>query len=100
MVHLIVAVDEAKRRRTERLWNVPLVKEAYLTVEVRPSSSGTRASVYYGFKHTIPMAARIAMPIFIRSMKRHAEADMRGLKAFCEAEARGSAGQPEVPERA
>ena len=100
MVHLIVAVDEATRRRTERLWNVPLVKEAYFTVEVRPSSSGTRAGVYYGFKHAIPMAARIAMPIFIRSMKRHAEKDMQGLKAFCEAEARGSAGQPEAPERA
>ncbi|MEX0801481.1 MAG: DUF2652 domain-containing protein [Dehalococcoidia bacterium] len=88
MVHRIVAVDEATRRQTERLWNVPFVKEAYFTFEARPSSSGTRAGVYYGFKHNIPIAARIAMPIFLRTMKRHAEADMEGLKAFCEAEAR------------
>lgn len=100
MVHLTVAVDEATRRRTERLWNVPFIKEVYFTIEARPSSSGTRAGVYYGFKSDIPIAARIAMPVFLPMMKRHAEADMQGLKAFCEAEAHGLAAGREAAETA
>jgi hypothetical protein len=88
VVHLIVAVDEAGRRRTERLWNVPFVKEAYFTYQVKPSPSGTLAGVYYAFGPGIPIAVRMAMPVLIRRMKKHVEADMRGLKAFCEAEAR------------
>ena len=88
MVHLVVAVDEAGRRRTERLWNLPLVNEAYFTVEAKPSSSGTRAAIYYSFKTGIPIAGQIAKSIFIRNTKGHAERDMQGLKAVCEAEVR------------
>ena len=88
MVHLVVAVDEAGRRRTERLWNLPLVNEAYFTVEAKPSSSGTRAAIYYSFKTGIPIAGQIAKSIFIRNTRGPAERDMQGLKSFYEAEVR------------
>ena len=88
MVHLTVAVDEKARRITDRLWNMPLVNEAYQTSELKASPTGTRAAVYYSFKSDIPIAGQIARSIFIRTSKRHAEHDMQGLKAFCEAEVR------------
>lgn len=100
MVHLTVAIDEATRRRTERVWIMPLVKDTYITMEAKPSPSGTRASLYAAFKPGIPIVSHIAMPIFIRMMKRDVEKDMRGLKAFCEAEARGSAAGREAAETA
>ena len=88
MVHLRVAVDETGRRTTDRLWNVPLVNEAYLTFEAQASPMGTRAAVYYSFTSNIPIAGQIARSIFIRTSKRHAEDDIQGLKALCEAEVR------------
>ncbi len=100
MVHLIVAVDETARRRTDRLWNVPFVKEAYLTLEAKPSSLGTKFTCYYSFQPGVPIAGQIAKSVFIRNTKRHAEADVQGLKALCEAEAHGLATGREVTETA
>jgi hypothetical protein len=88
MVHLRVAFDEAGRRCTDRLWNVPLVNELYQTWEAEPSALGTKFSFYYALTPRLPIAGRIAKPLFLRKCRKQAERDVQGLKALCEAEAR------------
>jgi hypothetical protein len=86
MIHLKVAVDETGRRCTDRLWNVPPVDEMYQTWEAKQSPSGTKFSFYYSIKSNVPIAGGIAKAFFVRSCRQHAERDVQGLKALCEAE--------------
>jgi hypothetical protein len=89
MIHLVVAHDEEGRRHTDRLWNVPFVNEAYIGCEIRPSPQGTKALYYFSLRPGLPIAGNISKSRFLRASKKHAEDDLRGLKAICEAEVRG-----------
>jgi hypothetical protein len=91
MIHLVVAHDEAGRRKTDRLFNVPFVNEAYIGFEARPSSLGTKALCYFSLKSGMPIAGHISKSRYLRQSRKHAEDDLRGLKAVCEAEVRGEA---------
>ncbi len=88
MIHLVVAHDEEGRRRTDRLWNVPFVNEAYIGFEARPCPLGTKVLNYFSLKPGLPIAGNISKSRFLRDSKKHAEDDLRGLKAVCEAEVR------------
>jgi hypothetical protein len=89
MIHLVVAHDEAGHRRTDRLWNVPFVNEAYIGFEARPCSLGTKVFYYFSVRPGLPIAGNISKSRFLRNSMKHAEDDLRGLKAVCEAEVRG-----------
>ena len=89
MIHLVVAHDEEGRRQTHRLWNVPFVNEAYIGFEARPCPLGTKVLHYFSLKPGLPIAGNISKSRFLRNSKKHAEDDLRGLKAVCEAEVRG-----------
>ena len=91
VIHLVVAHDETGRRNTQRLWNLPLVNEGYLTFEVKPSPIGAICNMLVSFTSSLPIADEAAKSIFVRNFKRHAEADLQGLKAFCEAEVQSKA---------
>jgi len=50
VVHLRVAVDDQSRRATDRLWNVPFVREMYQTWEVRAVATGALFSFHYALR--------------------------------------------------
>jgi len=89
MIHLIVANDDEGRRQTHRLWNVPFVNEAYIGFELKPCSLGTKALHYFSLKPGMPIAGHFSKSRYLRASRKHAEDDLRGLKAVCEAEVRG-----------
>ncbi len=91
MIHLRVALDKEGLRGTDRLWNVPFVKEMYQTWEVRPSAVGARFTFHYALRPGIPMEEGVEKSDFVEMMRQHAEGDAEGIKAVCEAEARGGA---------
>jgi hypothetical protein len=94
MVHLRVAFDESGRRMTDRLWNVPFVKEVYLTWQVEPSAVGTKFSFHYALRPGVPIADGIEKSTFLSAIRLHGEGDVQGLKAFCEAEVRAQDREP------
>ena len=93
VTHLTVAVDENRRRSTDRLWNVPLVHEMYLGFEVAPSAAGTKLSFHYALRSGVPIDEGIEKSDFFAIVRQRAEGDAQGLKALCEAEARALEGE-------
>ena len=92
MVHLTVAVDaDGCYRRTDRLWNVPVVRELYQTFEVRPSAIGTTFSFHYALRPGVPIPEGAARSDVFAAVRAHAEGDVQGLKEVCEAELRARA---------
>jgi hypothetical protein len=87
VVHLTVAVDEARHRSTDRLWNVPVAHEMYLGFEVAPSAAGTKFSFHYALRSGVSIDEGIAKSDFFAVVRQRAEGDAQGLKALCEAEA-------------
>jgi len=88
VIHLTVAVDETRHRVTDRLWNVPIVDEMYLTWEIKPSAAGTNFSFHYALRPGVPIDDGIKKSDFFSAVRLRAEGDVQGLKALCEAEAR------------
>ena len=88
MVHLTIAVDADGYRRTDRLWNVPLVRELYQTFEARPSATGTTFTFYYALRPRVPIPKGVAKSDILAVVRQHAEGDAQGLKEVCEAEVR------------
>ena len=88
MVHLTIAVDAVGYRRTDRLWNVPVVRELYLTFEARPSAMGTTFSFHYALRPGVPIPTGVTKSDFLAVLRQHAEGDAQGLKTLCEAEVR------------
>ena len=95
MVHLTVAVAADGYRRTDRLWNVPVVREMYQTFEARPSATGTTFSFHYALRPGVPIPEGVAKSAVLAVVRQHAEGDVRGLKEVCEAEVRARG--PEQP---
>jgi len=87
MVHLRVAHDESGRRATDRLWNVPFVKEMYQTWEAKPLAIGTKFSFHYALRPGAPIDG-IEKSNFLKLVRLQAEGDVHGLRALCEAEFR------------
>ena len=84
-VHFTVAVDEETRRRTERIWVSPLVKDCYLTAGVEPlGEDRCQAYFYLTFEPGIPVVSHLALPILSRMIGRSIRKDLAGLKALCE----------------
>jgi uncharacterized protein YndB with AHSA1/START domain len=90
MVHFRVAYDGRGRRFTDRLTNVPVAERMLLTSEAKPSSAGTRFTFYYALEPGGPITDEETRAIFIDTVRKRAENDLRGLKALCEAEARAT----------
>lgn len=94
VVHLRVAWDEGGRRGTDRLWNVPLVREMYLTWEVKPSAAGARFSYHYAFRPGVPIEEGVDKSGFLELVRQRAQRDVQGVKALCEAEMRAQENGP------
>lgn len=96
MVHLRIACDDGSRRATDRLWNVPVVHEMYQTWAVEPSAGGSTFSFHYALRSGVPIDEGTSKPDFLDLLRQHAQGDVEGLKALCEAEARVQDGEPPV----
>ena len=66
----------------------------YLTWQVEPSAVGTKFSFHWALRPGVPIADGIEKSNVLSAIRRHAEGDVHGLKAFCEAEARAQDGKP------
>ncbi len=86
VVHLRVGVDQAGRRITDRLWNVPFVHQMYQTCEVRPSGTGSRATLYYALRPGVPMDEGVTKADFVEVVRLQSQGDVEGMKTVCEAE--------------
>ncbi len=86
VVHYRVAYDEANHRSTDRLTGVPVVERMLQTLEARASGTGTRFSFYYSTKSGISITDEQVRRVVEETIRNHAERDVQGLKAFCEAE--------------
>ena len=86
VVHYRVAYDEANHRATDRLTGVPVVERMLQTWEARASDTGTRFSFYYSTKPGISIKDEQVRRVVVETIRNHAERDVQGLKAFCEAE--------------
>jgi hypothetical protein len=85
IVHYTVAIDEAARRKTERIWISPIIKDTFITSEAVPLGDGrTRAALYATFQPRFPVLSHLATPVFTWLMKSDIKKDMAGLKEFCE----------------
>ncbi len=95
-VHVVVAIDEAGRRGTEKIWASRLFKDAYMTFEARALDDGrTSAGFYLAFRPAIPVVSHIIAPVMARMMTRGIREDLADLKAFCEEKTRAGAEGPE-----
>src|SRR5438876_413959 len=88
MIHVNVGIDRENRRRTEKIWASRLLRDVYVTTEVRPLPNGrTQAGFLATYKPAIPVVSHVAVPVFKMVMKRQVGNDMAGLKEFCEVRA-------------
>jgi uncharacterized protein YndB with AHSA1/START domain len=88
IIHFRVACDNAGRRFTDQLSKVPVVEKMILTIEAKPSRAGTKFTIYYSLKGGTPMDEE-TKSLFLDTVRQRAENDIQGMKAFCEAEAKG-----------
>lgn len=86
LVHYRVAVDEENYRATDRLSGVPVVDRMLQTWEVAPSGSGSRFRFYYSMKPWASIPDEDGRRVVEETVRAHAEQDVLGFKAFCEAE--------------
>jgi len=86
MVHYRVAYDGPGCRMTDRLSHVPLVDKMIQTFEAKPMGSGTKFTLYYSFEPGVPFAHAADKAAFADGLRARTEAEVRGLKALCEAE--------------
>ena len=84
VIHLTIAIDEAGRRKSERIWRSRLVKNVYVTWEARPVESGTRVGFFMIWKPAIPGLSQAMSPVMLMMVRRSLEKDIGGLKAYCE----------------
>jgi uncharacterized protein YndB with AHSA1/START domain len=89
MVHFRVAYDGRGRRFTDRLSNVPVVGQMLQTGEAKPSAAGTKFTLYYSLKPGVPITDEKSTSLVLDAVRQRADNDVRGLKALCDAEARG-----------
>jgi len=86
LVHYQVAYDEANHRATDRLTGVPAIERMLQTLEARASGSGTRFTVYYSTRPGISSTDEQVRRGVDETIRSHAERDVQGVKALCEAE--------------
>lgn len=86
LIHMTVGIDEAGRRKTEKIWVVPrLISECYITLRATPlGEARTEAAFLAKFQPKLPVVSHAFIPLFKRVMRRTIEKDMEGLKALCE----------------
>lgn len=88
IIHFRVACDNDGRRVTDRLSKVPVVEKMTLTIEAKPFGAGTKFTIYYSLKGATPMEEE-AKSLFLDTVRQRAVNDIEGMKAFCEAQAKG-----------
>jgi hypothetical protein len=87
-VHYRLAVDEANHRATDRLTGIPVVGRMIQTWEAKPSGEGTRFSFFYSPRPEAEITDEGVRRAVIETIRNHAERDVQGVKALCEAEYR------------
>ena len=88
-VHFTVCVDQARRRKTEKIWVSRLVKDTYMTIEARALPDGrTLAGLYVTSSLAVPVVSHVLAPLLARVTVANMRKDMAALKAFCEKRAR------------
>jgi uncharacterized protein YndB with AHSA1/START domain len=90
LVHFTVAVDKNRRRRTDKLMNVPLVGEMYQTWEAEPTATGTKFSFHYAIMPDAPVEEGAGKSLVLDVVRQQSDGDVQGLKALCEARVRES----------
>lgn len=93
MIHVTIGLDEAGRRRTEKVWMngwmSRLIKEMYLTTEAQALPDGrTLARFYATLVPRIPVVSDAFIVVAVRMITPQFRKDMDSLKAYCEERAR------------
>jgi hypothetical protein len=88
-VHYLVSVDDIGRRTTEKIWGSRLVKDCYMTMEVRAlADDRTLLAFYVTSRPAIPVLSQLLSPLVGRSVIKNMHKDMAAMKAFCESASR------------